>query len=102
MLTILRNRVTIQSLTNTASGGGTFVETWTTDSTVWANVQGKAKEETRFDKIQQIDEYTIRMRKRAITNANRLIYKGEVLDIESILDETQQSKMMTIKARAEI
>jgi head-tail adaptor len=42
------------------------------------------------------------MRKRAITNANRLIYKGEVLDIESILDETQQSKMMTIKARAEI
>lgn len=102
MLTILRNRVTIQSLTTTASGGGTFIETWTTDSTVWANVQGKAVEETRFDKIQQIDEYTIRMRKRAITNANRLIYKGQELEIESVLDETQQSKMMTIKARAEI
>ena len=102
MLTILRNRVTIQSLTTTASGGGTFEETWTTDSTVWANVQGQAKEETRFDKIQQIDEYTIRMRKRDITNANRLIYKGEVLEIESVLDETQQSRMMTIKARAEI
>ena len=102
MLTILRNRITIQSLTTTASGGGTFIETWSTVSTVWANVQGKAVEQTRFDKIQQIDEYTIRMRKRSISNENRLIYKGEVLQIESVLDETQQSKMMTIKARAEI
>ena len=102
MLTILRNRITIQSLTTTASGGGTFAETWTTVATVWANVQGKAVEETRFDKIQQIDEYTIRMRKRDITNANRLIYKGQELEIKSVLDETQQSKMMTIKASAEI
>jgi SPP1 family predicted phage head-tail adaptor len=102
MLTILRNRVTIQSATTTASGGGTSVETWSTVSTVWANVQGEAKEETRFDKIQQIDEYTIRMRKRAISNKNRLIYKGQILDIESVLDETQQSRMITIKARAEI
>jgi SPP1 family predicted phage head-tail adaptor len=102
MLTILRNRVTIQSLTTTASGGGTFIETWSTVSTVWANVQGMAKEETRFDKIQQIDQYTIRMRKRDISNQNRLIYKGQTLEIESVLDETQQSKMMTIKARAEI
>ncbi len=89
-------------MTVTPSGGGTFDETWTTVSTVWANVQGKAVEETRFDKIQQIDEYTIKMRKRAITNANRLIYKGQILEIESVLDETQQSRMMTIKARAEI
>jgi SPP1 family predicted phage head-tail adaptor len=102
MLTILRNRITIQSLTTTASGGGTFIETWSTVSTVWANVQGIAKEETRFDKIQQIDQYTIRMRKRDISNQNRLIYKGQTLEIESVLDETQQSKMMTIKARAEI
>jgi len=102
MLTILRNRVTIQSMTVTPSGGGTFDETWTTVSTVWANVQGIAKEETRFDKIQQIDQYTIRMRKRDISNQNRLIYKGQTLEIESVLDETQQSKMMTIKARAEI
>jgi SPP1 family predicted phage head-tail adaptor len=102
MLTILRNRITIQGMTVTPSGGGTFDETWTTVSTVWANVQGKAVEETRFDKIQQIDEYTVKMRKRTITNANRLIYKGQILEIESVLDETQQSRMMTIKARAEI
>jgi SPP1 family predicted phage head-tail adaptor len=89
-------------MTVTPSGGGTFDETWTTVSTVWANVQGKAVEETRFDKIQQIDEYTVKMRKRTITNANRLIYKGQILEIESVLDETQQSRMMTIKARAEI
>lgn len=102
MLTNLRNRVTIQSVTTTASGGGTSLETWSTVATVWANVQGKAKEETKFDKIQQIDEYTIRMRKRDLTNKERLIYKSQVLDIESVLDETQQSRMMTIKARAEI
>ena len=102
MLTILRNRITIQSLTVTPSGGGTYDEAWTTVSTVWANVQGKAKEETTFDKVQQIDEYTIRMRKRSISNENRLIYKGQVLEIESVLDETQQSRMMTIKARCEI
>jgi SPP1 family predicted phage head-tail adaptor len=102
MLTILRNRVTIQSMTVTPSGGGTFDETWTTVSTVWANVQGTAKEETRFDKIQQIDEYTIRMRKQNVRNENRLIYKGQILEIKSVLDETQQGRMMTIKASAEI
>jgi SPP1 family predicted phage head-tail adaptor len=102
MLTILRNRVTIQSMTVTASGGGTFDETWSTVSTVWANVQGVAKEETRFDKIQQMNEYIIRMRKRNITNENRLIYKGQVLEIKSVLDETEQGRMITIKASAEI
>jgi SPP1 family predicted phage head-tail adaptor len=102
MLTILRNRVTIQSMTVTASGGGTFDETWSTVSTVWANVQGVAKEETRFDKIQQMNEYIIRMRKRNITNENRLVYKGQVLEIKSVLDETEQGRMITIKASAEI
>lgn len=102
MLTILRNRVTIQSMTVTPSGGGTFDETWSTVSTVWANVQGSANEETKFDKIQQMNEYTIRMRKRNITNENRLIYKGQVLEIKSVLDETEQGKMITIKASAEI
>jgi SPP1 family predicted phage head-tail adaptor len=89
-------------MTVTASGGGTFDETWSTVSTVWANVQGVAKEETRFDKIQQMNEYIIRMRKRNITNENRLIYKGQVLEIKSVLDETEQGRMITIKASAEI
>jgi SPP1 family predicted phage head-tail adaptor len=89
-------------MTVTPSGGGTFDETWSTVSTVWANVQGVAKEETRFDKIQQMNEYIIRMRKRNITNENRLIYKGQVLEIKSVLDETEQGRMITIKASAEI
>jgi SPP1 family predicted phage head-tail adaptor len=89
-------------MTVTPSGGGTFDETWSTVSTVWANVQGTANEETRFDKVQQMNEYTIRMRKRAITNENRLIYKGQVLEIKSVLDETEQGRMITIKASAEI
>jgi SPP1 family predicted phage head-tail adaptor len=89
-------------MTVTPSGGGTFDETWSTVSTVWANVQGVAKEETRFDKIQQMNEYIIRMRKRNITNENRLLYKGQVLEIKSVLDETEQGRMITIKASAEI
>jgi SPP1 family predicted phage head-tail adaptor len=89
-------------MTVTPSGGGTFDETWSTVSTVWANVQGTANEETRFDKVQQMNEYTIRMRKRAITNENRLVYKGQVLEIKSVLDETEQGRMITIKASAEI
>jgi SPP1 family predicted phage head-tail adaptor len=102
MLTCLRNTITIQSLTTTPSGGGTFSETWTTTSTAWARVQGVAVEETRFDKIQQVEQYTIRMRKQPLSNAQRIVYLGKVLEIESVLDESQLSRMMTVKARCEI
>jgi SPP1 family predicted phage head-tail adaptor len=102
MLTCLRNTITIQSLTVTPSGGGTFSEAWTTTSTAWARVEGVAAEETRFDKIQQVEKYTIRMRKQPLSNTQRILYLGKVLDIESVLDETQLSRMMTVKARCEI
>jgi SPP1 family predicted phage head-tail adaptor len=102
MLGGLRNRVTIQTLTTLPTGGGTFAETWTTSSTVWASVNSKASETYSQEKEQQDNKYSIKMRKRTLTNANRLIYNGQILHIESVTDETERGKMITVIGRVEL
>lgn len=102
MLTNMRNNITIQTLSTTPSGGGTFTEAWTTTSTIWANVHISSALDERFGKAQQVNTYTIRIRKQPISNAQRLIYKNKVLRIESVVDESQRNTMMTIKASEDV
>jgi SPP1 family predicted phage head-tail adaptor len=98
MLTNLRSNISLQSLSTTASGGGTFIESWTTTSTIWANVHVSSDLDERYDKAQQVNKYTIRVRKQPINNTQRIVYKNKVLRIESVIDESQRGSMMTIKA----
>ncbi len=102
MLTRLRQRVDIQTLSVTSAGGGCFNETWTTTATRWANVQiQRASEEFSYNKNQQANFYKILMRKESFTNKNRFVFNGLVLTIQSISDPTSAGRMMEVLARGE-
>jgi SPP1 family predicted phage head-tail adaptor len=101
MSTTLRNRIVIQSLSTTASEGGTFIETWSTVSSIWATVNGNAKENLAYEKEQQMNYFTIRIRKQNVSNTNRILFNNKILVIESILDDTSRNNYMLIKAREE-
>lgn len=103
MLTRLRHRIEVQTLSTVAAGGGTFTETWTTTETRWANVQiQRAAEEFAFGKDQQANTYKIIMRTESFTNKQRFLFNGLVLTIESISDPTQSGRMMEVIARGEL
>ena len=101
MSTTLRNRIVIQSLSTTASEGGTFIETWSTVSSIWATVNGNAKENLAYEKEQQMNYFTSRIRKQNVSNTNRILFNNKILVIESILDDTSRNNYMLIKAREE-
>jgi SPP1 family predicted phage head-tail adaptor len=102
MLTRLRQRLDIQTLSVTSAGGGCFNETWTTTATRWANVQiQRASEEFSYNKDQQANFYRILMRKESFTNKNRFVFNGLVLTIQSISDPTSAGRMMEVLARGE-
>jgi SPP1 family predicted phage head-tail adaptor len=102
MLTRLRQRLDIQTLSVTSAGGGCFDETWTTTATRWANVQiQRASEEFSYNKDQQANFYRILMRKESFTNKNRFVFNGLVLTIQSISDPTSAGRMMEVLARGE-
>jgi len=102
MLTRLRQRLDIQTLSVTSAGGGCFDETWTTTATRWANVQiQRASEEFSYNKDQQANFYRILMRKESCTNKNRFVFNGLVLTIQSISDPTSAGRMMEVLARGE-
>ena len=103
MLTRMRQRLEIQTLTTSAAGGGCFTETWTTTATRWANVKIKsAVEEFTYGKDQQANTYRIIMRKESFTNKNRFLFNGLVLSIESVSDPTSAGRMMEVVARGEV
>lgn len=103
MLTRLRQRIEIQTLTVTPADGGCFNETWTTTATRWANVQiARANEEFSFNKDQQANFYRIIMRQENFTNKNRFLFEGLVLTIETVSDPTSAGRMMQIIARGEV
>jgi head-tail adaptor len=69
---------------------------------LWASVNSKGSENYNEEKEQQENKYIIRMRKQALSNANRFIYKGQIIHIESVTDETERNKMITVIGRGEL
>lgn len=103
MLTRLRHRISIQTLSTVSAGGGCFEETWTTTATRWANVQiANATEEFAYSKDQQANRYRIIMRKESFTNKNRFVFNNLTLHIETVSDPTESGRMMTVYARGEL
>lgn len=103
MLTRLRQRLDIQTLSVSSVGGGAYEETWTTTATRWANVQvQRASEEFAYGKDQQANLYKIIMRSESFTNKQRFLYNNIVLHIESVSDSTQSGRMMEVIARGEL
>lgn len=86
----LRERVTIQSVTNTQDAQGGNVATPSTVATVWAEaISAKGQEAIRagLDRAETVVRF--RMRWRTITADQQMVWRSNTYDIHEI-DETQR------------
>lgn len=89
---LLRHRVTLQSRVDTVDDIGQPSTSWLTTATLWADVRYltglgalKAGADTSIGKC------TIRLRHRAISAGQRIVYGNEVFEIESVLPDGKKS-----------
>jgi len=87
----LIHRVDIQSKTVTQDTMNQEVETFSTDSTVWALVEDAASKEEFFaDKLNAVGSYKVTMRYYNLAESNILIWEGMTLEIKSIKHDAKK------------
>ena len=90
----LRERVTIQSATETRNAMGETTQTWGTFAERWASVQGISAREFLLSGQQQT-EISHRVRLRyvdGLTSTMRILWRGRVLEIASALEHNNRSE----------
>lgn len=82
----LRNRISIQSKTKTADGIGGFTTSWTTVSTVWANVKPMSAREINIaDRIAPNTSHVITIRHRdGVSEQQRIVFDSRTFAINGI------------------
>ena len=97
----LRERVDIQARAATPDGLGGQDETWTTKATVWAQVKGlRGEERVVAASVSGSVTHQVTLRApRAVTEADRLLWRGLVLEIVSppITDERRTLLVLLCK-----
>lgn len=104
MLTRLPHRIVIQTETRTEFEGGAYTTSWTTASTEWANVQRiNAQETYDEEKKQQMSKWNVVTRQDiTLTNAQRILFEGKILVVESQQDPTNRDRMKIVTCREEV
>lgn len=90
----LRERVTIQSSTETRNALGEATLSWGDLTTRWASVEGVSSREAIFNGRQDVN-ITHRVRLRyvdGLTHNMRLIWRGKTLEITSLLEHANRSE----------
>lgn len=88
----LRNKVAIQKVTETVDSFGSFTESWSTYSTVWAEID-PPKGREYFAAGQKQAEITTRIRIRylsGITPKMRVLFGSRIFKINSIVDPDER------------
>lgn len=90
----MRERVTVQAATPTANALGETTLTWTDVTTVWASVNGvSAAEALQYGQQSTTATHRVRMRYLStLTSQNRLVWRGRILDIISLLEYQNRSE----------
>ena len=83
----LRDRVTVQTATETRAANGQVVYAWTDNGEEWADVKFLSGLETIAANMQVSDtRCSVRLRYRdGITSANRIIFETQIYDVLSVL-----------------
>ena len=83
----LRDRVTVQTATETRSANGQVVYTWSDNGEEWADVKFLSGLETIASNMQISDtQCSIRLRYRdGISSANRVLFGTQIYDVKSVL-----------------
>ncbi len=94
----LRNRLILQSKTETQSNTGSVTIGWSTQQTVWGGIEPLAGKE--FLAIQQTqNEASVRIVMRYQSNIDetwRIVNGGRAYSIESIINENDRDRMLTV------
>lgn len=96
----LDQRVTIQRATQTTGSMGDVSKTWAALATVWAHVKsGTGREQLSNDRTMATQMVTFRVRYRSdVTEADRIVWKGQTFNIRAIADQSQRLLYMDITA----
>lgn len=94
----LSQRVTLQSRSPGLDAYGQQKSTWEDVATVWAEVTPQAgAEPTKSGAQREVAHYTAVIRYRSGTApAMRLLFNGQVLNIQSVVDEGSERRYMTL------
>jgi SPP1 family predicted phage head-tail adaptor len=97
----MRDRVTIQTRTESVSPNGEKVLSWATADTVWACVQESSGSETvgsRLTQAETVLTVTIRWHAAAVPKA-RIVFDGAVADIDSAINPDGRKRFLTLTCR---
>lgn len=103
----LTERVTVErrTITQDATTGDAEL-TWSTLVVCWASVDGVlAREAISSDAMQSAQDYTVWIRadvidRYAITQVDRISWRGKVLEIQGIPDQQQRGRLISVLCRA--
>lgn len=101
----LRHRVTVQQMTETRDTTGEVLETWTDVATRSAYVEpksGSEKDKRGVETVENTYKVTLRYQAGLVTTARRLIYKGRLLDIESVINVNEANATYEVTCRDRI
>ena len=87
----LRHRIVIEQPTETADGTGGFTTSWTTLTSVWADIQpltrSSGREQFAEGQLQERTRWRITIRYREdVTEKMRISYNSRVFNIRAIID----------------
>lgn len=94
------SRITFQVNGQTYDEDGYPIEGWTDVKTVWAMIKTLTGKEV-FQAMTTKTEYTTRFVIRYTTGLNtdmRILYKNRIFNIQSIINDDEQNKTLTISA----
>lgn len=102
----LRERVAIQASTPSQNSSGELIESWATETTVWAQVSaGSVSERFSAAAGQRASEIsqTVRMRYRTdITPKKRLLWGSRILEILGQLDPDGRERTLIVMCKEEL
>lgn len=99
----LDQKIELQRLTRAPDGGGGYTEQWTTYATPWASVRPMSgRERYHAQQTQASANYRIKLYNRAdIDPADRILWRGKVLNIRFPADAGPRDLYLTIDAEIE-
>lgn len=94
----MRERVVIQSPTNSLDAIGSVSTTWATVSTVWARVRpADALEKVVGDRVAAVGQYEVTIRYlTGLTPSHKLTWRNRDLMISRILNMDEQRRFLTL------
>jgi SPP1 family predicted phage head-tail adaptor len=94
----LHHKITIQEQRGSVNdGGGNKIPNWVEVATVWANVTPtNGQTSVLVGKDTQQITHTVKMRYRAISKANRLLFNGRVLKIQYIINVNERNRELRL------